>query len=161
MRRPSSSIGDQLAGLDLADEAGADDVERRGLAGDHPAALEAAEDQRADALRVAGGVQRVLVHEDEAEGAAELGQHVQRGRLEGAVGVVGQQRGDQGGVGGVAAAQLAAEVPGAALAVAGVEPVAQLGGVGQVAVVGQRDRARSLPPRVGWAFSQVLAPVVE
>ena len=37
--------------------------------GDHPAAVEPAEHQRADALRVAGGVQRVLVHPDEREGA--------------------------------------------------------------------------------------------
>ena len=37
--------------------------------GDHPAALQPAEDQRADALRVAGGVERGLVHEDEGEGA--------------------------------------------------------------------------------------------
>ena len=58
--------GDDLARLDLADEAGAADVEGGGLAGDDPAALQAAEDQRADALRVAGGVERVLVHEDEA-----------------------------------------------------------------------------------------------
>ena len=58
--------GDELARLDLTDEAGAADVEGGGLGGDDPAALEAAEDQRADALRVAGGVEGVLVHEDEA-----------------------------------------------------------------------------------------------
>ena len=132
---------DQLAGLDLTDQAGADDVEGRGLAGHHPAALEPAEDQGPDPLRVAGGVERVLVHEDEAERAAELGQDLQRRRLEGAVGVVGQQRGHQRRVGRVAPAQLAAEVAGEPLAVAGVEPVAQLGGVGEVAVVRERDGA--------------------
>ena len=65
--------GDQLARLDLADEAGADDVERGGLARDDPAALEPAEHQRAHAVRVAGGVQGVLVHEDEAERALSVG----------------------------------------------------------------------------------------
>ena len=63
--------GDQLAGLDLADEGGADDVERRGLAGDDPAALEPAEHERTDALRVAGGVEGVVVHEDQRERAAQ------------------------------------------------------------------------------------------
>ena len=77
--------GDQLAGLDLADDGGADDVERGGLAGDDPAALEPAEHERTDAARVAGRVERVLVHEDEAEGAPQLRQHLEGGRLEGAV----------------------------------------------------------------------------
>ena len=58
------------------------DLARGVLAGDDPAAVKAAEHQRSDALRVAGGVQRVLVHEDEAEGAPELGEDVQRRRLE-------------------------------------------------------------------------------
>ena len=58
LRRPSRVDGDELARLDLADERGADDVERRGLAGHDPAALQPAEHQRADALRVPRGVQR-------------------------------------------------------------------------------------------------------
>ena len=57
----------------------------------------------------------MLVHEDEAERAAQVRQHLERGRLEGAVGVAGQQRGDQGGVGGVAARQLAGRAAGVAL----------------------------------------------
>ena len=64
---------EQLAGLDLADEGRADDVEGRGLARDDPAALEPAEHQRVHAVRVAGGVERVLVGEDEAEGARRVG----------------------------------------------------------------------------------------
>ena len=59
----------QLAGLDLADDARADRGERRALAGHHPAAVEPPEDQRPDALRVAGGVQRVLVDPDQRERA--------------------------------------------------------------------------------------------
>ena len=42
--------------LDLADEARADDVERRRLAGDDPAAVEPAEHERPDAVRVAEGL---------------------------------------------------------------------------------------------------------
>ena len=63
---------DQLARLDLADDAGADRGQGGVLAGDDPAARQPAEDQRADALRVAGGVDGVLVHPDEREGALEL-----------------------------------------------------------------------------------------
>ena len=51
----------------------------------------------------------------------------------------GEQRGDQGGVGGVAAG--AARRGAASSPSAAVDQVAQLGGVDQVAVVGQRDRA--------------------
>ena len=48
--------GDELARLDLAHEAGADDVQRGGLAGHRPAAFHPAEHQRANPLGVAGGV---------------------------------------------------------------------------------------------------------
>ena len=89
---------DELAGLDLTHETGADRGECGVLAGDHPPAREPAEDQRADALRVAGGVQAVLVHPHEGEGTFELGQHLERSLLERRVGMVGEQRGDQAGV---------------------------------------------------------------
>ena len=69
---------DQLARLDLADDAGADRGERGVSRGDDPAALEPAQHQRPDALRVAGGVQGVLVHPDEAERALQLRQHLER-----------------------------------------------------------------------------------
>ena len=57
--------GDELARLDLADVRRSDDVECGGLAGDHPPALESAEDERADSLGIAGGVEGRVVHEDE------------------------------------------------------------------------------------------------
>ena len=44
---------------------------------------------------LAGGVEGVLVHEGQAEGAHELGEQVHGRLLEGAVRVLGQQRGDQ------------------------------------------------------------------
>ena len=153
--------GDHLARLDLADVGGADDVEGRGLAGHHPAALQAAEDERPDALGVAGGVQRGLVHPDEGVGAGELGQQLGRPLLQRGVGVVGEQRGHQRGV------------VGAGLELAGVE--VELG----VAAAGRRPSAcrsrvlvrlplwaSAIEPsavgrKVGWALCQVLAPVVE
>src|SRR3712207_7556154 len=49
-------------------------------AGHDPAALHPAEHQRADALRVAGGVEGVLVHERDREGAAQLRQHLHGAR---------------------------------------------------------------------------------
>lgn|GEM_PF-6823735 len=86
-------------------------------------------------MRVAGGVERVLVDEDEAEGPTQPGQHVERGRLERAVGVVGEEGGDQRGVGGVAPRELTAV---GIVAPAAVDEVAQLGRVGEVAVMGER-----------------------
>ena len=85
--RPHAPLvqGDQLAGLDLAHEGGADDVERRGLARHHPAAGQLPDDERPEALRVAGRVQRVLVHEDERVGAAHQRQDAGRGLLDTAV----------------------------------------------------------------------------
>ena len=61
--------GDELTGLDLADDGRADRLQRRGLGGDDPAALEAAEREGTHPPGVAGGIQRRLVHEDEGEGA--------------------------------------------------------------------------------------------
>ena len=63
---------DHLAGLDVADVVRADDVERRGLAREHPAAaLEPAEDQRPEAVRVAHADEVGVVHEHEREAAAQ------------------------------------------------------------------------------------------
>ena len=65
------------------------------------------------------------------------GQHLERGGLEGVVRVAGEQRRDQRGVGGVAAGELAAAAAGRTAR----RPGRQLGGVGEVAVVGQGDGA--------------------
>ena len=79
--------GDQLAGLDLADERRADDVEGRGLRRHHPATLEPAEDERPDALGVAGGVQRASSMKTKRERALELRQQRQRRAPRATVGV--------------------------------------------------------------------------
>ena len=96
-------------GLDLADDGGADRLQRRGLGGDDPAALEAAERERTHAPGVAGGIQRLLVHEDEGERAPQLGQQLEGGLLGRAVLVGREQRRDERRVGGVAAGQLAGD----------------------------------------------------
>ena len=146
---------DQLARLDLADEGGADDVERGGLGRDDPAAVEPAEHERADALRVAGGVERVLVHEDQRERAAQLGQHLHRGLLDDDVRARGEQRGEQVGVGG-----------GADRSACGCRP--RRASSASSAVLTRLPlwpSARPVPVgvvrKLGWAFSQVVEPVVE
>ena len=132
---------EQLAGLDLAYHAGADGGQGGVLAGDHPAAVETAEDQGPDALRVAGGVQRGLVHPDEGVGAAQQRQHLERALLQRGVGVVGEQRRDQGGVarGGRLEAAVELELAGQAGELG--DHRLELVGVDQVAVVAERDRA--------------------
>ena len=52
---PALADRDQLAGLDLAQQLGADDVERAALGGDHVAVVELPEAERAHAGRVAEG----------------------------------------------------------------------------------------------------------
>ncbi len=133
--------GDELSRLYLTDVRRAADVEGGGLGGDDPAALQAAEDQRADALRVAGGVEGVLVHEDEREGALDLREDRVGGLLDGqrlAVGVdLGrEQRGEEVGVVGGRDAGRTAFLLGQV-----GDHLRQLGGVDQVAVVAERDRA--------------------
>ena len=132
--------GHELAGLDLADQAGADGGQGRVLGGDHPAPVQPAQDQRPDALGVAGGVERVRVHPHEREGAVQHRQHLERALLQRGVRVVGQQRRDQAGVvgGGL-------DVPGVqgqlTLRVRQLlDELSQLVGVDQVAVVAERDR---------------------
>lgn len=71
--------GHELPGLDLTHEGGTDDVQRCGFAGNDPAALQAAQAQRPDALRVARAVQGVLVEEHQENAPATA--VVRQGRL--------------------------------------------------------------------------------
>ena len=104
---PVASIDDHLAGLDLADEVRADDVERRGLAREHPAALDAPEHERPEAVPVAHADEVRLVHEHEREATLEAREHRLERDLE--VAAVGarlgrvlarDELGDERGVGG-------------------------------------------------------------
>ena len=69
--------GHQLARLDLADEGGADDVQRAGLGGDDPAVGQPAQNQGAHAVAITGGVQGLAVGEGQAERAFEARQQAQ------------------------------------------------------------------------------------
>src|SRR6478752_5902237 len=129
---------DELAGLDLADDGRADRLQGCGLGRDDPATLEAAEREGTHAPRVAGGIQRRLVHEDEGERALELGQQLEGGLLGRAVLVGREQRRDERGVGGVAAGELAGDAGAAEVL---VDEGLELDRVDEVAVVGQGQRA--------------------
>ena len=98
-RSPSDTIS---PGCDLAQQLGADDVERAALGGDAVAVAEPAERQRPQAGAVAEGDDRVLGHDDRREGALEL-RHDVGERVLDALGLVGgEQRGYELGVGGAA-----------------------------------------------------------
>ena len=71
---PSSSKIDDLAVLDVADVLCADDVERAGFRSEDRAAVELADDQRADAERIARADQFLVGEADEGVGALELAQ---------------------------------------------------------------------------------------
>ncbi len=80
---------DQFAGLDVAHEMRADDIERAGFAGQHPAAFRATEHERAESVRVAHAEEVRFVHEHERERAGQLRQHLLQRSLElAAVGAV-------------------------------------------------------------------------
>ena len=146
----------QLARLELADEVGAGDVERRRLRGQHPALVQLAQAQGPEAVRVADADEALVVEQDQRERALQRRQHRHEGRLQVVVGmgveVADQQLGDQ-------------------VAVAGDGPGqhAHLGGqgvgVGQVAVVaeGERHRSGAVGPGeevryTGWALCQRRRP---
>ena len=77
--RPGRVDDDHLAGVELTDEVGTDDVERGRLGGEHPAAVEAPEAEGAEAVGVAHADDVLRVGEHERERSLELGEHrVQR-----------------------------------------------------------------------------------
>ena len=98
---PALVDGNQLARLDLPDDRCPHDVQRGGLAGHHPAAVEPAEHKRPEALRVTRRVEGVLVHEDQRVRAPDQRQRGQGGFLDPAALGIGRIRaggtGEQGG----------------------------------------------------------------
>ncbi len=65
---------DHLARLDLTDELGADDVQRRRLRGDDPPVVEPSHTHRPKAHRVADADDRVVVHEGQGVRTFEAGE---------------------------------------------------------------------------------------
>ncbi len=120
-----------LAVLDVADEPGADDVERAGLRAEDRTAVEFAEHERADPERIAGADQLLVRQRHQRIGALDLGQ-----RLDETVEDPGPTRArrkqqDHLGVGGRLADRAAAN-----------EFPPQRQAVGQIAVVGDGQPAR-------------------
>ena len=132
---PALGQRDHLAGMDLAHQLGADDVEGAALGGDDEAVAEPAEAERPDPVRVAEGDDRVLGHHHRRVGALEPRHHVGDRVLDQLAAVGGEQGGDDLRVGG------AAEVDPALLQLG-----PELDRVGQVAVVGERDLAAVVAP---------------
>jgi hypothetical protein len=144
--------GDELARLYLPDEGGPDDVQGRCLAGYHPAARQAAEDQRPEAMRVTGGVQGPLVHEDEGEGTPHQREGTHRALFHAAVRRAARRRREQGGQdvgvrGGLARPDRA-----------GRDQRGQFQGVDQVAVVTQGQPGGGRGPERGLGVLPVRGP---
>jgi len=120
---------DEFARLHLALVVGADDVERAGLRGEDPSVVEAAEDQRAHAQRIAHADDLVLRDGDEREGAFHLVEGGDQPRLDVAMRARHEVVDDLG---------VGRRLEEAALA---DQHAAQEGRVGQVAVVAEREAA--------------------
>ena len=127
---------DDLAGLDVAVVAGADDVEPAGLAAHHPLGLlertHVAEHQRPDAVTIPQGEQAFGGTDHQAEGTAAAASRLADGRIP-ALAIVHRLldgEGDQLGIGG-----------GGELRLRGIggDGLAELAGIHQVAVVSEGE----------------------
>ena len=127
---PARADHDDLAGLDVAHEIGADDVERAGLRGEDPGFAEPSEHQRPHAQRVAHADDPVLRQRHQRIGALDLAQRIDQPLDDGVFQAGRDQVDDDLGVAGrleqaAATHQLAP----------------QLIGIGQIAVVADRQPA--------------------
>ena len=100
--RFDAALGDdeELARLDLAHQARADDVERAGLRYEHRRAVEIAQEERADAERVAAADQLLFGQRDQRIGALDLAERVDHALHQRAAVAGGDQVQDGLGVGG-------------------------------------------------------------
>ena len=141
---------DDLAGLYLADEGCADDIQRDGFGGDDGGAVrEFAQREGAPPPGVAGALDLVLREEDHREGALESAQ-----RCGDRVGVVFECGCDE-----------LEDGLGVGSGVEGVPGVfefgAEVGGVGDIAVVGEGELPRLNVGDERWALRLAESPVVE
>ncbi len=121
---------DELAGLDVAHEVGADDVERAGFRGEDVALAEPAEDERPDAERIAHADHHVVGQRHQRIGALDLLEGLDQPVDDVAARRRRHQVGDDLGVGGRLEQRAALD-----------QLVAQRIGIGQVAVVGDGEAA--------------------
>ena len=130
-RAQAGAVDDHdLARLDVAHEAGAEDVERAALGGQDPGIVEAADAERPHAHRVAHAEQRLVGQQQQRIGALHPAQRIDHAVDHGRVVRAGDQVVDHLGVGG-----------GLEQAAHPHQLLAQQVGVGQVAVVGERQAA--------------------
>ena len=158
-RRPAASITSNSPGSTSRTKGGADDVQRRGLAGHDPATFEATQHQWPDPVRVARGVERVFIHEDEREGALDPWQFGQRGGFEALPRVRGQKCGDEVGVGGGRRRRLQRQFPESGACAATRSAISWV--LVRLPLCANASMPLAVGRKVGWAFSQTLAPVVE
>ena len=99
----SQAVGvddDQFARFDFTNNRGAHDVERCGLTGDYPSTLEASEDEGTYPLGITGGVQGVVVHEDQRERTKKLRKFLECRLFERQIGVSREKTGNDFRIGG-------------------------------------------------------------
>ncbi len=134
-----------LARLDVADEASADDVERAGLRCKDRRAVEVAEHQRPDTVRVARADHLLRRQADQGPRPFDLGQRVDHAVDEARAAAGGDEMEDDFGVGGRLEDRAAL-----------LEPLLQRQGIGNVAVMGDGKSAAGkfgeerLDIPVGW-----------
>ena len=121
---------DEFSGFDVPHVRGADDVERARLGGDHESVRQSSDRERSHTVGIARREQAALVHQDEAEGAAERGEHLHGRGLEPITEPAREERGDEIGVG-----RRAAGSP---------SQLGQLGRVHEIPVVTERERAGAI-----------------
>ncbi len=133
----NAAVGDDddFAGLHVAHKGGADDVERAGFAGQHPGGFavcdgQVAENEGADAERVARADQGLVAEGDEGVGAGDLAQGADQAFDHRGAAADGDEVDEHLAVGG-----------GLEDAAAADEVALEGGGVGEVAVVGDREAA--------------------
>lgn len=121
---------DDFAGFDVADEFGVDQIQRAGFAGEDPGIVNLADAQGAEAVGVTHANKFLLGHDDERVGAFDLLKRVNE-MVAAAIKIrLGHQVQNDFAIDG-----------GAENGTAGFEFFAELGGVGEIAVVGDGDLA--------------------
>ena len=138
---------DHLARLDLAHERCADDVQRRRLGGDHPAAFESTQHQRSDPVSIASPIEGFVIHEHQGEGAGDLGKFRKGRLLDGPITVRGNETGEDLGVTRRRHASAERKLPG--LLAADPKSITQVRRIRQVAVVSESQMTRGRGPE-GW-----------
>ena len=121
---------DDLAGLDVADELGVDEIEGAGFAGQHPGITDLPDCERPEAMRIADANQLVLRHDDERIGPLNATHGGQQGTFTPRSIRLGHEVEDD-----------LAVHRGLKDGALGLEFLAEQRGIGEVAVVGHGDLA--------------------